>query len=60
MSEAEYISILWKVITAEGALIMLLVGVIWRHVIEDRRVRTDLQKCKDALGINGQNWSNQR
>lgn len=60
MSESEYISVLWRVIGAQGMVIAALIGILWRHILVDRgreainRARDmDVQKCKDALGING-------
>ena len=53
MSEAEYIAVLWRIIGVEAAMIAALVAVVWHHILEDRKVRADLDKCKAALGING-------
>lgn len=60
MNEAEYIAILWRIITVEAVILAAFAGVIWRHFVVDRSTRKeladtrlDLQKCKDRLGING-------
>lgn len=53
MSEAEYIAVLWRVITGLSVVIAALIGVVWRHVVEDRKRAVDLQRVKDRLGING-------
>lgn len=53
MTEAEYIAILWRIIYLFGGIIAALVAVVWRHIIEDRKARVELQRCKDALGLNG-------
>lgn len=53
MSGQEYIDILWRIITVEAIIIAALIGVVWKHIIEDRKVRVELQRCKDALGLNG-------
>lgn len=53
MSEAEYIAILWRVIYALAGIVAILVTVVWHHIVEDRKARADLEKCKFALGING-------
>lgn len=53
MSQLEYIEILWRVIYVMGAIIAVLVGIVWKHIQHDRKRDIDLQKCKDALGING-------
>lgn len=53
MDSREYIDILWKIIGVEAIIIAALIGAVWKHVIEDRKTRVELQRCKDALGLNG-------
>lgn len=53
MTEAEYIAVLWRVIYALAGIVAILVAVVWRHIVEDRKARADLERCKYALGING-------
>lgn len=53
MDQAEYIRVLWRIIGVEGLIIAALAAVVWRHIVEDRKVRSELQRCKDALGLNG-------
>ena len=53
VSPEEYIIVLWRIITVEGIVIAALVGVVWRHIINDRKTGIELQRCKDALGLNG-------
>lgn len=57
MDQSEYIAVLWKVVAAQGAIISMLIGALWYHkrADDDRAMglRIELQRCKDALGING-------
>lgn len=53
MDQSEYIDFLWKIIGVEGLIIAALAAAVWHHVLEDRKVRIELQRCKDALGLNG-------
>ena len=53
MDEREDIAFLWRVIYALGAIVAALVGVVWHHVIEDRKTRRELERVKRRLGLNG-------
>jgi hypothetical protein len=53
MDTIEYIAVLWRVIGGLCIIIAGLIGALWRHVLEDRKIRRELQRCKDALGLNG-------
>ena len=53
METDEYIAILWRVIGFLCAIVGALIYALWNHVLEDRKIRTELQRCKDALGLNG-------
>lgn len=53
MSEEEYIAVLWRIIYALGGIVIALLAVVWRHILIDRERALDIQRCKDALGING-------
>lgn len=52
MTSAEYIELLWRVIYAFGFIIAGLIAAVWRHVIEDRKTRVELERCKLILGLN--------
>jgi hypothetical protein len=53
VSEAEYIAVLWRIVIAEAVIIGGLVSWSVGHLLTDRETRVDVQRCKDALGING-------
>ena len=45
---------LWRVIYAEGGVIVALVAVVWHHIMEDKRLRRDVYRLKLRLGMNGE------
>lgn len=53
MSQAEYIAVLWRIIGCEAVIIAAFAAVIWKHILDDRKTRTEVQRLKDAVGLNG-------